>query len=94
VPELPATALCSALGASASAADCGRPVVCYAAPMTDQATEGPRCSFCEGEDQGEVIVAGARAFICSDCVLGAIEVIGAEQPQWLAELIAALTHEP
>jgi hypothetical protein len=69
------------------------PSACYVGPMEDNTAGSPRCSFCDG-DQGEVLVAGVRGFICDACVLGEIEVIGAERPQWLAELIATLAHEP
>jgi hypothetical protein len=59
--------------------------------MENNTPDIPRCSFCEGENQGEVLVAGTDAFICDACVLAAVEAIGTERPKWLETLAAALT---
>jgi ATP-dependent protease Clp ATPase subunit len=55
----------------------------------------PRRSFC-GKDQADVcsLIAGRTVFICDECVQSAVGMTGAEHPQWLEDLIAAMTHEP
>jgi ATP-dependent Clp protease ATP-binding subunit ClpX len=64
-------------------------------PMIDFSTSGLRCSFC-GKSASEVrsIVTGGVGFICDECVRSAVEMIAAEHPEWLQDLIAALDHEP
>jgi ClpX C4-type zinc finger len=57
-----------------------------------QLTEGlsqasdPSCSFC-GKPQPEVLqlIAGARVFICNECVQLCVRIISSKHPEWLPE---------
>jgi hypothetical protein len=67
----------------------------YVMAIMSYPASGPLCSFCQ-RPSAEVLslVDGGTVRICSNCVADCVAVIGAEHPEWLAELIAALTREP
>jgi hypothetical protein len=47
-------------------------------------TSDPSCSFC-GKTQPEVLqlIAGARVFICNECVQLCVRIISNKHPEWL-----------
>ena len=49
-------------------------------------TSDPSCSFC-GKPQPEVLqlIAGARVFICNECVQLCVQIISSKHPEWLPE---------
>jgi ATP-dependent Clp protease ATP-binding subunit ClpX len=55
----------------------------------------PVCSFC-GKKQSEVMVliAGARAFICDECAMLAVQMIGVENLEWRDRLSRTLALLP
>jgi hypothetical protein len=63
--------------------------------MQNHDTIVPPGSLC-GESYAQVrgLMANGSAFIGRAYVRSAVEVIGAEPPEWLAELIATLIHQP
>jgi hypothetical protein len=52
--------------------------------ITDEKTSDPSCSFC-GKSQSEVLqlIAGARVFICNECVQLSVQLISLQHPEWL-----------
>ena len=57
----------------------------------------PACSFC-GKKQSEVMVliAGARAFICDECAMLAVQMISVENIEWrdrLSRTLALLSKQ-
>ena len=56
--------------------------------MTDEGSQGapPSCSFC-GKAQPEVLqlIAGARVFICNECVQLCVQIVSIEHPEWLPQ---------
>jgi ATP-dependent Clp protease ATP-binding subunit ClpX len=55
----------------------------------------PACSFC-GKKQSEVMVliAGARAFICDECGMLAVQMISVENIEWRDRLSRTLALLP
>ena len=45
-----------------------------------------QCSFC-GKEQHQVlqIIAGAKVFICNECVQFCVQIVGQGHPEWLEE---------
>ena len=56
--------------------------------VTDETspTSDLSCSFC-GKPQTEVLqlIAGPKAFVCSECVQLCVQIISIEHPEWLPE---------
>jgi len=65
---------------------------------SDAAPDGPACSFC-GKPQADVLqlIAGARTFICDECVQLCVGIIGSQNPDWLErhrQFLATLPLKP